>query len=257
VIVVAGTLRVPRTRGALSGLLLVLLGLWGGLVPFVGPYFDFAYTPDRAWEFNSGRFWLSVLPGVIAVLGGLIVLRSANRATGVLGAWLAALSGAWFVVGPAVSTLWTSDGSSAAGTPVGGTTAQAVTEIAFFTGVGAAIIFFAALALGRFTVVGTKETAMVAAEREAAEHDRVEHELAEEARRSHETHPDRTEELPAGERPAGTTYTTADDRGDASSARRLEDHPDEQLRPTGERLAADDRNTEHLPHDGDRPRATH
>ena len=33
----AGMLRVPRSRGALSGVLLVLLGLWGGLIAFVGP----------------------------------------------------------------------------------------------------------------------------------------------------------------------------------------------------------------------------
>jgi hypothetical protein len=34
-----GILRVPRSRGVLSGLLLVLLGAWGALVPFVGPDF--------------------------------------------------------------------------------------------------------------------------------------------------------------------------------------------------------------------------
>ncbi|MGO8979125.1 MAG: hypothetical protein ACLP70_13885 [Streptosporangiaceae bacterium] len=51
-------LRVPRSRGALSGVLLILLGLWGGLVPFVGPYFHYAYTPDRAWDFTAGRVWL-------------------------------------------------------------------------------------------------------------------------------------------------------------------------------------------------------
>ena len=45
-----GILRVPRTRGVLSGLLLVLLGAWGALVPFVGPYFHYAYTPDTAWS---------------------------------------------------------------------------------------------------------------------------------------------------------------------------------------------------------------
>ena len=58
-----GTLRVRRSRGALSGVLLVLLGLWGAVIPFVGPYFRYAYTPDRAWEYTSGRLWLEVLPG--------------------------------------------------------------------------------------------------------------------------------------------------------------------------------------------------
>jgi hypothetical protein len=41
----AGLLRVPRSRGALSGVVLVLLGAWGALIPFIGPYFQFAYTP--------------------------------------------------------------------------------------------------------------------------------------------------------------------------------------------------------------------
>jgi hypothetical protein len=30
---------IRRSRGAVSGVALILLGLWGGLAPFVGPYF--------------------------------------------------------------------------------------------------------------------------------------------------------------------------------------------------------------------------
>src|SRR5262249_52014882 len=48
-------LQVPRSRGAVSGLLLVLLGLWGALIPLVGPYFHYAYTPDSAWTLTAGR----------------------------------------------------------------------------------------------------------------------------------------------------------------------------------------------------------
>ena len=51
-------LQMRRSRGAFSGFLLMLLGLWGALIPFVGPYFDYAYTPDRAWTYNTGRLWL-------------------------------------------------------------------------------------------------------------------------------------------------------------------------------------------------------
>ena len=58
-----GMLRVPRSRGALSGVLLVLLGAWGALVPFIGPYFHFAYTPDSGWTYTQGRLWLEILPG--------------------------------------------------------------------------------------------------------------------------------------------------------------------------------------------------
>ena len=50
-----GMLRVPRSRGALNGVLLVLLGIWGGLIAFVGPYFHYAYTPDKAFTYTTGR----------------------------------------------------------------------------------------------------------------------------------------------------------------------------------------------------------
>jgi hypothetical protein len=153
----AGMLRVPRSRGALSGVFLVLLGAWGALIPFIGPYFHYAYTPDTGWIYTTGRLWLEILPGAATLLGGLIVLTAVSRPAALFGAWLAAMSGAWFVVGKPLSTLWTTGAVPAAGSPVGGTITRAVEQIGFFGGLGAAIIFFAALALGRFTVVGHRE----------------------------------------------------------------------------------------------------
>jgi len=79
-----GTLRVRRSQGALSGVLLVLLGIWGALIPFVGPYFHYAYTPDRAFVATSGRMWLEVLPGVVALVGGVVVLVSRFRPAALL-----------------------------------------------------------------------------------------------------------------------------------------------------------------------------
>ena len=94
-------LRMARSRGAASGFLLVLLGIWGALIPFIGPYIDFAFTPDQAWVWTSARGWLEVLPGAVTALGGLLLLVSGNRATAHFGGWLAVLGGAWFVVGRA------------------------------------------------------------------------------------------------------------------------------------------------------------
>ena len=167
--------RIPRTRGAFSGVMLVLLGAWGGLIPFIGPYFHYAYTPDKAWVYTTGRLWLEILPGAATVLGGLLVLGSARRHTAVFGAFLAALGGAWFVVGNLVSTLWNS-GTPQAGVPAGtGLTRLAAENLGFFTGLGVLIVFFAALALGRFAVVGVRETAIAEratlAEQEAAARD--------------------------------------------------------------------------------------
>jgi hypothetical protein len=156
----AGKLRIPRSRGALSGLLLILLGAWGALIPFIGPYFHYAYTPDKAWSYTSGRLWLEILPGVAAVLGGFIVLASARRPLALLGAFVAVLGGAWFVVGNLVSSLW-NKGVPAAGVPVGTNIDRlAQEELGFFIGLGVLIVFFGALALGRFAVVGVKEAAL-------------------------------------------------------------------------------------------------
>ena len=94
-----GTLHMPRSRGAVSGLLLILLGAWGALIPFIGPYFHFAYSPDQAWVWSTARAWLEVFPGVTAALGGFLLLISGNRATAMFGGWLAVIAGAWFVVG--------------------------------------------------------------------------------------------------------------------------------------------------------------
>jgi hypothetical protein len=177
----AGILRVPRTRGALSGLLLVLLGAWGALIPFIGPYFHYAYTPDHAWTYNSDRLWLEVLPGAATLLGGLIVLLAATRPFALFGGWLAAMSGAWFVLGGPLSTLWTTGGVPATGSPVGGTVTRAVEQVGFFSGLGVVIVFFAALALGRFTVVGAREAALAAEEAAAAERAEADRVAAEEA----------------------------------------------------------------------------
>jgi hypothetical protein len=157
----SGMLRIPRSRGALSGVLLVLLGAWGGLIAFVGPYFHYAYTPDSAWSYTSGRLWLEILPAAGALAGGLIALASASRPVAMFGAWLAAISGAWFALGTVIGHAWAGSGLSA-GTPIGGTLTRAVEQIGFFTGLGVAIVFLAALALGRLSVVGIREAAIPA-----------------------------------------------------------------------------------------------
>lgn len=154
----AGILRVPRSRGALSGVLLVLLGLWGGLIPFVGPYFHFAYTPGTAWTYTAGRLWLEILPAAGTVLGGLILLLSRVRPVGMFGAWLAAASGAWFAVGRTLSPLWNSGGTIDVGTPVGTSTLiRTLVEVSYFTGLGVFIVFLAALSIGRLSVIGVRE----------------------------------------------------------------------------------------------------
>lgn len=150
-------LRVPRSRGALSGLLLILLGIWGGLVPLVGPYLHYAYTPDKVWTVTSGRAWLEFAPAGAAFVGGLLVLASKIRPFALTGAALAVLSGAWFVLGSTVSRFWTQT-PPVQGTPVGGAIARTAEQIGFFTGLGAVIICVAAVAIGRLSVISTRDT---------------------------------------------------------------------------------------------------
>ncbi len=161
----------------LSGLLLVLLGAWGALVPFVGPYFHYAYTPDTAWSYTSARLWLEILPGAGTLLGGLIVLASAYRPAAHFGAWLAAVSGAWFALGSILGPTWSGIRMNP-GTPVGGTALRALEQIGFFTGLGVVIVALAAMALGRFSVISVRdaklaERAVPAAEPEPAPEEKV------------------------------------------------------------------------------------
>lgn len=162
-----GILRVPRSRGALSGSVLMLLGLWGGFAAVAGPYFHFAFAPDTAWSFTSGRIWLEILPACAVFVGGLILLVSANRATAAFGAWIAAVGGAWFAVGVPLSGLWSA--ADRLGAPLGGTTRQVAEQVTLLYGLGVVAVFFAAFALGRLAVVGVKDARL--AEREAVVED--------------------------------------------------------------------------------------
>ena len=140
----------PRSRGAVSGLLLVILGAWGALIPFVGPHFNFAYTPDRDWAWSTARGWLEVLPGAATALGGLLLIVSGNRVTAMLGGWLAVLAGAWFVVGGQVAPLL---GIGSAGDPIAATDRKrAVLEVTYFSGLGALIVFVGGVAVARLAV---------------------------------------------------------------------------------------------------------
>ncbi|HZR50633.1 MAG TPA: hypothetical protein VFB06_14055 [Streptosporangiaceae bacterium] len=164
----AGMLQVRRSRGALGGVLLILLGAWGALIPFIGPYFHYAYTPDKAWTYNTGRLWLEILPGAAAFVGGLLLVGTMGRHTKLFGAVLAVVAGAWFAVGNVLAPLWTT--AAPAGAPASTTTLmRSMEEIGFFTGLGVAIVMIAAAAAGRLTAVPGVAAAPVTAPDEPVE----------------------------------------------------------------------------------------
>jgi hypothetical protein len=127
-----------------AGLVILVAGLWGGLVPFVGPYFHFALGPNHSWTWTTGRLWLSVLPAIAAVIGGLILLGSGPRLSGKIGALLALAGGVWFAIGPTVSLLWAPD---AYGLPHGPKGTRMLEMLTYHTGLGVLIASFASYAL--------------------------------------------------------------------------------------------------------------
>lgn len=149
-------MQIPRTRGAVSGLLLIVLGVWGAVIPFVGPYFGLVIGSDQTWDWTWGRFWLSILPGAAAFFGGLLLLTSAHRARAAIGAWLAIAGGVWFVVGPTLSMLW-NDGVSATGAAAGDTGRRVLELLTMYLGLGVLIATLGAFALGRLMVRGVRD----------------------------------------------------------------------------------------------------
>ena len=142
-------MRLPRSTGAMSGSLVVLLGLWGALIAFVGPYFNYSFGSNGAWHYTTDRLVLDILPGALAVAAGGVLLSARTRRAGVFGAWLGVLAGAWLVVGPAMSLTW-EHAAGPIGRPLGGSTRQMLELVGYFYGLGALIIALVAFAAGRF-----------------------------------------------------------------------------------------------------------
>jgi hypothetical protein len=156
----AGLGRIPRSRGGVCGVLLILLGLCAGLGPFVGPYIHFGYTPDKVWAYNSGRLYLSIVPGAVALIGGLLAIATRNRGVGVVGGLFGVLAGGWLVVGTQIVTVVLKQTSILPGSPIiWGTSAERtyLETLALFTGVGCLLIFVGALTAGRFSLISAND----------------------------------------------------------------------------------------------------
>src|ERR1700730_17668550 len=130
----AGMLQMRRSRGAASGFLLVLLGLWGALIPFIGPYSHFSYPPDTTWTYTTARLWLEILPGAAVFIGGILLMIATGRHGALFGAYLAAPAGAWF---PPRTTVFM----------------RIMEQLGFFSALGVVIVFVAAAAFGRIASV--------------------------------------------------------------------------------------------------------
>jgi hypothetical protein len=122
--------------GTIAGLVLIPLGAWAALEPFV--------FGGWAWEWHFGRFLLAVLPGAVALLGGLIMLSGRKRAVTV-GGGLALAGGLWFVAAPLAYGLVA---GSELGTLSGGESVRLLQWMPFFFGAGALVALVSAYGLG-------------------------------------------------------------------------------------------------------------
>ncbi|MBV9484852.1 MAG: hypothetical protein JO246_02220 [Frankiaceae bacterium] len=156
-------LAMARRRGAVAGPLLMILGAWGALIPFFGHAFSYGYTPNNTWHWTQARGWLEVLPGAVAFVGGLLLTMAGNRLTAMIGGWMAALAGGWFVVGTVIAPWW-SPGDI--GSPMGSADRVVWEQLGMFYGLGAVIVFLAALGIGRASVVGIRDIEAVESRRE-------------------------------------------------------------------------------------------
>jgi hypothetical protein len=130
------------------GLAILILGAWGGIVPFVGPAFGYPMPPGshiQAWTWTPQHAELHVAAGGAAFIGGLLLLAAAPRAAGRLGAWLGLVGGAWFVLGPVFSPAFSTGGGGMAGPA--STFMRVVTPLGYHYGTGLVIVVLSAVAL--------------------------------------------------------------------------------------------------------------
>jgi hypothetical protein len=90
-----------------AGVVAVLASAWGGIVPYVGPLFNYSADGSGAWHWNVAHAVLALLPGAAGVLLGLFVIAESRgitirhgRLSLATAGTLLMVCGAWFAVGP-------------------------------------------------------------------------------------------------------------------------------------------------------------
>jgi hypothetical protein len=147
------TARVPyRLSIETAGVMILLLGAWTGLIGYVAPAFSFSADGAGSWTWNLAHTYLLLVPGAAAVLAGTIIMvKGLSRGRGrraLLGfaGLLAAVCGAWLVVGPFA---W----QVLEGTPFFVAGASALRDLTYFIcysfGPGGLLLALGAFVLGR------------------------------------------------------------------------------------------------------------
>jgi hypothetical protein len=128
----------------LLGLVLILLGAWGGIVAYAGPRIGYRMDSAGAWDWTTSRWELHAAPGAAVVLGGLLLMVAAPRIIARFGAMLAVLGGIWLVVGPLFASMWL--GSAAETRVASSSLMDAARPLGYHYGTGVLIVAVAAYA---------------------------------------------------------------------------------------------------------------
>ncbi|MGH9069750.1 MAG: hypothetical protein ACRDX8_00960 [Acidimicrobiales bacterium] len=117
----AGTVRATSAGAglALIGVLAVLEGAWGGIVPYVGPAFGFSSNGIGSFTWTLQHALIYLIPGAVALVAGLYLL-ALRRSSTFIGLLLAAC-GAWFILAvPVWPILYSSPTVFTVATPTNG-----------------------------------------------------------------------------------------------------------------------------------------
>ena len=152
VVTPSGVRATVRPLGAAwVGLLSALVGAWGAICVFVGPYFDYRPTTATTWEWTTNNWLLHLLPGAVAVAAAVMILTLSpvRRASSVRGprglaALLLTAAGVWFVIGPALWPTFQSSPAYATGT---GPWTSFWNQLGANLGPGLLLAFFGGMAL--------------------------------------------------------------------------------------------------------------
>ena len=85
----------------------MLVSVWGGIVPYVGPLFGYSGDGSGSWHWNLAHAVLALAPGILGVLLGVFVIAESRgivvgrgRLSLATAGTLLMICGAWFAVGP-------------------------------------------------------------------------------------------------------------------------------------------------------------
>lgn len=96
----SGTSRTVPAGLGLVGVLAVLDGAWGGIVPYVGPAFGYRSNGQPSFQWTTEHVLLYLIPGVAGIVAGLMLLGfMRSRFGAAIAGLLAVAAGAWFVLG--------------------------------------------------------------------------------------------------------------------------------------------------------------